>query len=74
MLCVDQQLMATFADEIIKGLSRQALQAEAKKGIIGVKAAKHKEVIAFLRERITALEMTDSAVKELCDAILGGRY
>lgn len=72
LLRVDQQLMATFADEIIKGLVAAGVCVEAKKGIIGVKG-KHKEVIAFLRERITALEMDGFlAVKELCDAYPAG--
>jgi Na+-translocating ferredoxin:NAD+ oxidoreductase RnfC subunit len=53
LLRVDQQLMAEFPDEIIKGFEAAGRLVGAEKALIGVKG-KHKEVIALLRERIVA--------------------
>ncbi len=58
LLRVDQQLMAVFADEIIKGFEWAGRAVAAKKAIIGIKK-KHGEVIAHLRERIQALNLAD---------------
>lgn len=54
LLRVDQQLMELFPDEIIKGLEAAGRYIEAGKAIIGIKG-KHKQVIAIMRERISAL-------------------
>ncbi|QAT42371.1 4Fe-4S dicluster domain-containing protein [Aminipila luticellarii] len=56
LLRVDQQLMAMFPDEIIKGFEAAGRQVNAKKAIIGIKG-KHKEVIAILEDRIKALQL-----------------
>jgi Na+-translocating ferredoxin:NAD+ oxidoreductase RnfC subunit len=61
LLRVDQQLMAQFPDEIIKGFEAAGRLVGAEQALIGVKA-KHKEVIALLRERI-AVTGLDGYVK-----------
>lgn len=72
LLRVDQQLMALFPDEIIKGLEATGRYIEARKAIIGIKG-KHKEVITLLRERIVALSLTDyMEVMELKDMYPAG--
>ncbi|AFM40582.1 putative NADH:ubiquinone oxidoreductase, subunit RnfC [Desulfosporosinus acidiphilus SJ4] len=72
LLRVDQQLMEQFADEIIKGLEAAGRYIEAGKAIIGIKG-KHKDVIARLRERITALGLeTFMEVMELRDMYPAG--
>ncbi|QIB68845.1 electron transport complex protein RnfC [Aminipila butyrica] len=58
LLRVDQQLMALFPDEIIKGFEAAGRQVEAKKAILGIKG-KHKDVIHILEERIKALHVED---------------
>lgn len=72
LLRVDQQLMAIFADEIIKGLEAAGRYIEAGKAIIGIKG-KHKEVITHMRERISALGLANYIeVKELRDMYPAG--
>lgn len=58
LLRVDQQLMAIYPDEIIKGFELAGKQVGAKKAIIGIKK-KHGEVIDLLNERIKALGVGD---------------
>ncbi|QHI71137.1 4Fe-4S dicluster domain-containing protein [Aminipila terrae] len=58
LLRVDQQLMAMFPDEIIKGFEAAGRQVSAKKAIIGIKG-KHKEVITILEDRIKALRLEE---------------
>lgn len=53
---VDQQLMAIYPDEIIKGFAEAGRLVNAKKAIIGIKS-KHGEVIELLKERIKALQL-----------------
>lgn len=72
LLRVDQQLMALYPDEIIKGFESAGRFIEAKKALIGVKG-KHKEVVAILKERITALNMDHFVeVKEMDDVYPAG--
>lgn len=72
LLRVDQQLMALYPDEIIKGLEVAGRQIGASKALIGVKY-KHKEVISILRERINALQMSAFVeVKEMADVYPAG--
>lgn len=72
LLRVDQQLMAKYPDEIIKGLEAAGRHIEARQAIIGIKG-KHKEVIRILRERIAALGLSQyMAVKELPDVYPAG--
>lgn len=72
LLRVDQQLMALYPDEVIKGFEAAGRLVEAKKGIIGVKG-KHKQVIAVLKERILALSADGYIeVKELPDVYPAG--
>ena len=72
LLRVDQQLMAQFPDEIIKGLEAAAKQIKARQAILGIKG-KHKEVIVLLRERIAALGLNQfMEVKELPDVYPAG--
>ncbi|MEA4903001.1 4Fe-4S dicluster domain-containing protein [Desulfitobacterium sp.] len=72
LLRVDQQLMAMFADEIIKGLEAAGRYIEADKAIMGIKG-KHKEVIAHMRARISALGLANfMEVKELRDMYPAG--
>ncbi|MEG6522921.1 4Fe-4S dicluster domain-containing protein [Desulfotomaculum sp. 1211_IL3151] len=72
LLRVDQQLMAQFPDEIIRGLEAVGRYIEARKAIIGIKG-KHKDVIALLRERIASLGLTDyMEVMELRDMYPAG--
>ena len=54
LLRVDQQLMAMYPDEIIKGFKAAGEYVGAAKAIIGVKG-KHAELIELLRNRIQAL-------------------
>ncbi|WP_349654895.1 4Fe-4S dicluster domain-containing protein [Neobacillus sp. DY30] len=61
LLRVDQQLMALFPDEIIKGFEGAGRLVGAEKALIGIKE-KHKEVMAILKQRIKELEL-DSFVK-----------
>ena len=72
LLRVDQQLMAMYPDEIMKGFEAAGRLVGASKAIIGIKG-KHKEVISTMRERINALQMTDFvSVKELPDIYPAG--
>lgn len=72
LLRVDQQLMARYPDEIIKGLEAAGRTIEARKVILGIKG-KHKEVIALLRERIAALGLANyMEVMELRDIYPAG--
>lgn len=54
LLRVDQQLMAIYADEILKGFEMAGRAVSAQRAILGIKK-KHGSVIAHLRERIQAL-------------------
>jgi len=72
LLRVDQQLMAMFPDEIIKGFEAAGELVGARKALIGIKG-KHKEVISTMRERIEALKLGDFIqVKELPDIYPAG--
>lgn len=72
LLRVDQQLMAQYPDEIIKGFEAAGRVVGAEQALIGVKG-KHKEVISLLRERIEALQLGDYVqVKELPDIYPAG--
>ena len=72
LLRVDQQLMERFPDEIIKGFEAAGRHVGAKKAIMGIKG-KHKKVIAFLRERINALSLSDyMEIMELQDRYPAG--
>ena len=54
LLRVDQQLMAMYPDEIIKGFKAAGELVGAKKAIIGIKG-KHHDVIEILEEHIKTL-------------------
>lgn len=54
LLRVDQQLMAMYPDEIIKGFKAAGELVGAEKAIIGIKG-KHHDVVDILEERISAL-------------------
>ena len=56
LLRVDQQLMAIYPDEIIRGFAEAGRLVSAKKAIIGIKS-KHGEVIKLLKERIKTLQL-----------------
>ena len=56
LLRVDQQLMAIYPDEIIKGFAEAGRLVNARQAIIGIKS-KHGEVIELLKERIKALQL-----------------
>ncbi|AKL96456.1 RnfC domain containing NADH:ubiquinone oxidoreductase [Clostridium aceticum] len=72
LLRVDQQLMALFPDEIIKGFEAAGKFVGASKALIGIKA-KHKKVVTILKERIQALQVGDFVeVKELPDIYPAG--
>ncbi|HWQ77306.1 MAG TPA: 4Fe-4S dicluster domain-containing protein [Anaerovoracaceae bacterium] len=72
LLRVDQQLMALFPDEIIKGFEAAGRFVEAKSAIIGIKG-KHKEVIDLMRSSIRKLQAGDFVeVKELPDIYPAG--
>lgn len=72
LLRVDQQLMAIYPDEIIRGLEAAGRYIEARKAIIGIKG-KHKEVVVLLRERIVALGLADyMEIMELRDIYPAG--
>ena len=70
LLRVDQQLLAMYTDEILKGFDMAAKAAGVKKAIIGIKV-KHHEVIDLLRKRIGELGM-DIEVGELPDIYPAG--
>jgi len=72
LLRVDQQLMALYPDEIIKGFEMAGRQVGAQKAIIGIKS-KHGTVIKLLKERIQALNMADYvSIGELPDIYPAG--
>lgn len=72
LLRVDQQLMADYPDEIIKGFEAAGRLVSAKKALIGIKK-KHGSVIALLKERIEALGVSDFVeVSELPDIYPAG--
>ena len=72
LLRVDQQLMALYPDEIIKGFEMAGRAVNAQHAIIGIKK-KHDKVIALLRECIQALGLADFVeVKELADVYPAG--
>lgn len=72
LLRVDQQLMAMFPDEIIKGFEAAGRLVGAEQALIGIKG-KHKEVISLLRERIEAMQVGGFVqVKELPDVYPAG--
>ncbi|SMC70462.1 4Fe-4S dicluster domain-containing protein [Sporomusa malonica] len=72
LLRVDQQLMEQFPDEIIRGLEAAGRYIEARKAVIGIKG-KHKEVVVLMRERITALGLSNYVeVMELRDIYPAG--
>lgn len=56
LLRVDQQLMAFYPDEIIRGFAEAGRLVNAKKALIGIKK-KHVEVIELLKDRIEALQL-----------------
>lgn len=58
LLRVDQQLMARYPQEIIRGLAAAGRQVQAGKAIIGIKG-KHKEAIEILRAAIAAAGLGD---------------
>lgn len=72
LLRVDQQLMALYSDEIIRGFAAAGRQVGAKTALMGIKG-KHREVIRQMRERIAALgEEEFVSVKELPDVYPAG--
>ena len=72
LLRVDQQLMALYPDEIIKGFEAAGRLIGASKAIIGIKG-KHKDVISTLHERINALNLSDFVqIKEIPDVYPAG--
>lgn len=72
LLRVDQQLMAMYPDEIIKGFAEAGRLVNAKKALIGIKT-KHGEVIELLKQRIQALQLGDYVqVGELPDIYPAG--
>ncbi len=72
LLRVDQQLMALYPDEIIKGFEAAGRQVGAEKALIGIKG-KHRAVVEILKQRIEALEVGGFVeVKELKDAYPAG--
>ncbi len=72
LLRVDQQLMAMYPDEIIKGFEAAGRLVGADKAIIGIKE-KHKDVIQLMRERIGVLGFEPFvSVKELPDVYPAG--
>lgn len=72
LLRVDQQLMADYPDEIIKGFEAAGRLVSAQKALIGIKK-KHGKVIALLKERIQALGVGDFVeVSELPDIYPAG--
>lgn len=67
LLRVDQQLMAVYPDEIIKGFHMAGQLVEAEKAVIGIKA-KHKDVVELLQSRIEALGLAAAVeIKTLTD-------
>ncbi len=67
LLRVDQQLMAVYPDEIIKGFHMAGQLVGAKKAVIGIKG-KHKDVVLLLGERIQALGLENAVeIKTLTD-------
>lgn len=72
LLRVDQQLMILFPDEIIKGFEAAGRCVSAKKAVMGIKA-KHKELIAIIKQRILALGLADYiTIMELKDIYPAG--
>lgn len=72
LLRVDQQLMAIYPDEIIKGFAEAGRLVGAQKAMIGIKK-KHGEVIELLNQRIQALQLGDYVqVSELPDIYPAG--
>jgi Na+-translocating ferredoxin:NAD+ oxidoreductase RnfC subunit len=72
LLRVDQQLMALYPDEIIKGFEMAGRLIGAEKALIGIKG-KHKEGVSILKERIGALQIGNFVeVRELKDAYPAG--
>ena len=72
LLRVDQQLMAIYPDEIIKGFAEAGRLVKAKEALIGIKK-KHGEVIRILNERIEALNLSEYVkVRELPDIYPAG--
>ena len=70
LLRVDQQLMAIYPDEIIKGFAEAGRLVNAKKAIIGIKS-KHGEVIELLKERIKALQLDGAGLADLLNLLQG---
>lgn len=72
LLRVDQQLMAIYPQEIIKGFEMAGRLVGAKEAIIGIKY-KHKEVIAILNNKIKELNLGDYIrVEEIKDVYPAG--
>ena len=72
LLRVDQQLMAMYPDEIIKGFEAAGRLVGAEKAIIGIKS-KHGDVIQILKDRIAALNVGEYVeVGELPDIYPAG--
>lgn len=65
LLRVDQQLMAMYPDEIIKGFKAAGELVGAKKAIIGIKG-KHHDVIEILEEHIKTLGVGDYVPSVSC--------
>ncbi len=72
LLRVDQQLMAVYTDEILKGFLLAKKQVEAERAIIGVKM-KHGALIEHMNARISALGLCEEiSVHSLPDVYPAG--
>ncbi|MGL4736869.1 MAG: 4Fe-4S dicluster domain-containing protein [Cellulosilyticaceae bacterium] len=72
LLRVDQQIMALYPEEIIKGFEAAGRLVGAKQAVMGVKG-KHREVVAILRDRIAKLGLGEFVtVQELEDVYPAG--
>ncbi len=72
LLRVDQQIMAIYSNEIIRGFHLAAQQVSARKAFLCVKG-KHKALVVQLKERIQKLGLDDTMeVKELPDVYPAG--
>ncbi len=72
LLRVDQQIMAIYPDEIIKGFYYAAQEVSAQKAFLCVKG-KHKALVVLLRERVGQLGFADiMEVRELPDVYPAG--
>lgn len=72
LLRVDQQLMALYPDEIIKGFAEAGKLISAQKALIGIKK-KHGQVIEILNKRIRELQLDGYVeVREMKDVYPAG--